>query len=92
MKALACLVVMSLALPAGAQAPADAPCKPGDVVLAPEVAVATAKRLVEAEAKVKVYEANPPLPAWAVVLLVVAGAAVGGGAVVIAYEAGKPKP
>jgi len=84
-------LILCLALPAYAQT-ADAPvkCEPGDVVLKPDVAVATAKRLAAAEAKVQVYEAHPPLPAWAVVLLVVGGVAIGGAGVAIVYTTTRP--
>jgi hypothetical protein len=53
-------------------------CPPGSVVLTPDAAVAAAKRLSAAEAKVVVYEKNPPLPWWGVVIIgvVAAGACV----------------
>ena len=98
-KALAMVVAVALALPAHAQdvpfieAPSVpnklAPCQPGDVVLSPDAAVAAAKRLTSAEAKVAVYEKHPPLPAWAVVLLVVGGVAIGGAGVAIVYTTAK---
>jgi len=90
------VVCVALALPAGAQdipfieVPSVpntlAPCQPGDVVLKPDAAVAAAKRLAEAEAKVKVYEASPPLPVWAIVLLIGGGVVLGAGGVVMVYE------
>lgn len=74
--------------------PVDAPvlCVPGDVVLKPDAAIAAAKRLTAAETKVAVYEAHPPLPAWAVILLVVAGAAVGGASVAIGVAVSPRQP
>lgn len=89
-RVLALVVGLSLALPANAQ---DIPFieqpKAGDVCLKPDVAISTAKRLASAEAKVAVYESHPPLPAWGVVLLVLAGVAVGVGGTVIVYEVAK---
>jgi hypothetical protein len=38
---------------------------------------------------VAVYEAHPPLPVWAVVLLVVGGAVVGAAGTVAIYEVAK---
>lgn len=89
-RALSLALVVALALPAAAQ-PSDAPvlCKPGDVVLSPEAAVSAAARLKSAEAKVDVYEKHPPLPAWGVVLLVLAGVATGVAGSVIVYEVAK---
>lgn len=87
------LCALVLGAPSLAQS-TDAPvnCAPGDVVLKPDVAIATAKRLASAEAKVAVYEAHPPLPAWAVVVLVVGGVALGAAATVTIYEVSKPRP
>ena len=92
-RALALVVGLSLALPAFAQSdapvllkPTDAPCVAGDIVLKPDEAVKVAKRLATAEAKVTVYEAHPPLPVWAVVLLVGGGMVLGGVGVVAFYE------
>lgn len=84
------LVALVVCAPSFAQS-ADAPvqCPPGSVVLAPDVAVATAKRLAAAEAKVAVYESHPPLPAWAVVLLVAGGVALGAATTVTIYEVSK---
>lgn len=70
-RALALVVCLSLSLPASAQ-PADAPvvvCPPGLVCLTPDVAVATAKRLASAEAKVEVYEKATILPWWAGIIV-----------------------
>lgn len=90
--ALSLALVLALAVPAAAQ-PADAPvlCKPGDVVLSPEAAVDAAKRLKAAETKVEVYEKNPPLPWWGVLIIGVVAAGAGVGATVAIYEAAKPK-
>lgn len=89
-RALALVVCLAVAVPAVAQ-PADAPvvCKPGDVVLSPEAALAAAKRLTAAEEKVKVYEANPPLPWWGVVIIGVVAAGAGAAITVGIYEASK---
>lgn len=96
MRVLTIVLALAVGLPASAQdapllesavvANKLAPCQPGDVVLKPDVAIATAKRLADAEVKVKVYEAHPPLPAWGVILLVVAGVAAGVAGSVIVYE------
>lgn len=82
-RALALVVVLALALPARAQ-PIDAPtipnvlaCPPGLVCLAPDVAVATAKRLASAEAKLEVYEQHPPFKWWVILLIGVISAGVG---------------
>ena|SRR5690349_18918971 len=94
------LVALVLCAPSHAQS-ADAPvavldqplaadpCPAGSVVLSPEAAVSTAKRLASAEAKVAVYEKNPILPWWGVVLVAVGAAAVGAGVTIGIYEAGK---
>lgn len=87
-RALSLVLVVALAMPGFAS---DAPCKAGDVVLTPSEAVTAAKRLADAEAKVKVYEAHPPLPAWGVVLLVLGGVAAGVAGSVVVYEVAKPK-
>lgn len=88
MKAL--FLAALIALPAFGQ-PADVPCaaQPGDVVLKPDVAVADARRLASAEAKVAVYESHPPLPAWGVVLLVLGGVAIGAASTAIVYTVAK---
>ena len=83
------LVALVAGAPTFAQS-ADAPlCVPGDIILKPDAAVAVAKRLASAEAKVTVYEAHPPLPAWGVVLLVLGGVAVGVASTVTIYEVAK---
>jgi hypothetical protein len=89
-KALALVLVLAISAPAVAQ---DAPvrCEPGDVILKPDVAVATAKRLAAAEAKVAVYESHPPLPAWGVVLLVLGGVAIGAASTAIVATVAKGK-
>lgn len=93
------LVALVLCAPSYAQS-ADAPvavldstqldqCPPGSVVLKPEVAIETAKRLASAEAKVAVYDAHPPVK-WYVVVLIGALAAGAGVAITAGiYEAGK---
>lgn len=86
--ALALVLALSLALPAAAQ-PSDAPCKAGDVVLTPEAAVEAARRLTAAEAKAEVYEKNPPLPWWGVVIIGVVAAGAGAAVTVGIYEASK---
>jgi hypothetical protein len=85
------LVALVVCAPSFAQS-ADAPlCQPGDVILKPDVAVATAKRLASAEAKVAVYESHPPLPAWGVVLLVLGGVAIGAASTAIVATVAKGK-
>ena len=99
-RALVVVVAVALALPARAQEVdeldvkrpiSDVPCaaQSGDVILRPDVAIDRAKRLAAAEAKVAVYEAHPPLPVWAVVLLVAAGAVAGVAGTVAVYEVAK---
>jgi hypothetical protein len=72
----------------------EEPClaQPGDVVLKPDAAVAAAKRLSSAEAKVAVYEKSPMLPWWGVVIIGVVAAAAGAGVTIGIYEAGKARP
>lgn len=103
---VAFLVLLVLAAPAANAQSADAPlitldtgklpvesaCPPGSVVLDPETAVKTAKRLSSAEAKVEVYEKHPPLPWWGVVIVAVVAAGAGAGITIGIYEAGKARP
>lgn len=95
------LVALVMCAPAYAQS-ADAPiaaldqplpsCQPGDVVLKPDAAIAAAKRLASAEAKVAVYDKTPILPWWGVVIIGVVAAGAGVGITVAAYEAGRKQP
>lgn len=98
---LAAALVVGLSLPARAQ-PSDAPTVdntvtitvPKDsVVLDPATAKLKDAKCDADAAALAVYQAHPPLPAWAVVVLVVGAAAVGAGATVVVYElAKKPAP
>ena len=56
------------------------------VILTSEKAKEVDLRLSVAEAKLAVYEAHPPLPTWAVVLVAAAGVLVGAGVTVGVYE------
>lgn len=70
----------------------DCPCRSGDVVLDPETAVKTAKRLASAEAKVEVYEKSPILPWWGIVIVAVVAAGAAAGVTIGIYEAGRRAP